>query len=185
MRIPMAAPSASARHDAAGRRRRTPRRTQAIAIAMNARKPWRTPQPIEPRSHSPSEQRGADDEQDATADDDERERDRAERRDPGDLAADRGRLGLGQLDMGHRQPIGRFAGRRELGAQARGLAAAWAACGALGGRWRPRRGRRRLAGRRRRPAAASPDGGGGGFGSSRVVLPGVGGWALGTRGSGR
>ena len=48
----MAAPSASARTI---RPAETPTamKTQTIAIAMNARNPWRTPQPIEPRIHSP------------------------------------------------------------------------------------------------------------------------------------
>ncbi len=49
----MAAPSASARTI---RPAETPiaRKTQTIAIAMNASKPCRTPQPIEPRIHSPT-----------------------------------------------------------------------------------------------------------------------------------
>ena len=72
----------------------------------------------------PEEQRGADDD-DADGRDDEGEGDRSERRDLGDLAADGGRLGLRQLDVGHDQPVSPPRGSTRTGRAGPVAAAAW------------------------------------------------------------
>ena len=63
-------------------------------------------------------ERDADDEQE-DREDDEDEGQRAEGDDPADLAGDRGRLGLGEVDVGDDEGHRRVAGRAELGAKAR------------------------------------------------------------------
>ena len=111
---------------------------------MNSRTPWSTPQPIEPSSHSPIPSDDADDEQE-DSEDDEDDGERAECRDPPDLAGDRTGLGLGELDVRRDERFARIADRTDLVAQAgRGLTRA-------ARRWRRRTiRRRRLRGRRRR-----------------------------------
>ncbi len=106
---------------------------RAMAIAMKARKPWSTPQPIEPRIHSP---RNSADPMTTrqTAPDDEGDRAGRRGRRPGRPATDGHRLGLGQLDMGHGEAHRGIARRAELGAQPRrfGGLAAWARPGVAG-----------------------------------------------------
>ena len=86
-------------------------------------------------------------------------------RDATDLAGDRGRLGLGQVDMGDRERHRRVAGGTDLGAQAgwrlaRSARAAAVATGSAAVEGQPAAG------------SAGPGGGGVGsvVGSSRIVL---------------
>ena len=127
-------------------------RIAAMANDRKSRTPWTTPQPIDPKTHSPERERDADDEEE-DGEDDEDEGERTERDDPTDLAGDRRCLGLGQVDMGDDERHRRVTGRADLGAKAR----RWHPWTALV-RWRGRRGR------------GVRGGGSGGVWSSRGVL---------------
>ena len=120
--------------------------------------PWTTPQPIEPRTHSPiPSDRPMTSEEDG--EDDERDRQRTERRDTTDLAGDRARFGLGQVDVGDDERHERVAGRADLRAKSRGRLARSARASRPGG------GAASTAG-----AAVGVDGVELSAGSSRIVL---------------
>ena len=95
--------------------------TEAIAIAMNSRTPWRTPQPSEPRIHSP---RNSDVPTTARmiANRTMRDRDPDEGRDLRDLAGDRGGFGPGKIDVRLDQPKRGIAHRRGSTCAGRGAA---------------------------------------------------------------
>ena len=111
----------------------------------------------------PEPQRRPDDEQE-DREDDEADGERAERRDPPDLAGDRAGLGLGEVDVGQGERDGGIADRTDLVAQA----------GRRPTRTARRRPGGRRPGRRRSAGGGSPGGGvegsGVAFGSSRGVL---------------
>ena len=135
-----------------------------MASERKSSTPWRTPQPIEPRIVSPmsietpmtARKIAKTTSMNAAT---------PSRGDATDLAGDRRRLGLGEVDVGDDERHGRIADRADLGAQAR--AAACGARAAGGGAVRAVVDGRRAAG------SAGPGGGGVGslVGSSRVVLP--------------
>ena len=76
----------------------TAAREQATAIAMNSSTPWSTPQPIEPRIHSPRNSEVPITSR-KTAKMTTRDRDADVGRDLLDLARDRSGLGLGKIDV--------------------------------------------------------------------------------------
>ena len=132
-RIPTTIATASQRRRAARRRSRGPA----------GRRRWRPTGTAGRRGHAPAHrpedpfadpERDADDEQE-DREDDEDEGQRAEGDDPADLAGDRGRLGLGEVDVGDDEGHRRVAGRADLGAKARRwhLWTAWLDGGGGGG----------------------------------------------------
>ena len=93
-------------------------RTATTAIAIESSVKRRTPQPIEPNSHSPTNS----DEPIVTSRTAKIARAIASADERGellDLLEDLGELGLGQLDVGHRQADAGVLGRAQLFAQAR------------------------------------------------------------------
>ena len=127
------------RPDPAGLRRRGRAGRATSATSASSRKPSRTPQPIEPNSHSPRNSTPPiRNRSPATHEDADR---RADERDhPLDLVDDVGELGLREVDVGAEQPLPGRERRAELGAKARRLARIRPA----GGRIRPWAHRRRV-----------------------------------------
>ena len=138
------------------------RSTAAIATDRKSSTPWTTPQPIEPRTHSPIASESADDEQEDREDDQE-EGQRTGGGDPSDLAGDRSGFRLRQVDMGHDEGHRGVPGRADLGAKSRRRATrsarrrgprARGRHGSGSGRRRTRAAARRVAAPTRRRAAA-------------------------------